>query len=207
MIVLARPLRNTIFVSLLSHFALFGFFSFNFGGGLPEGSQAGLSFWGRILSNSDIAESAFKNYKEKPLPIDMLNSLSKPVMASGLESIALKPAVFVGLLNEKTALEESSEIIVLPVKKEPVITFHPLLPYNFTLYFKDRQTVHIEVMFKIISGQSSLLIKRKISSGNLEADLLTMRYIAHYLFVQQARFNPDTWQSVKIDLSVKDENQ
>jgi len=48
------------------------------------------------------------------------------------------------------------------------------------------------------------VIKRKISSGNLEVDLLTMRYIGHYLFIQQKRFTPNNWQTVKIDLSEKE---
>jgi hypothetical protein len=95
----------------------------------------------------------------------------------------------------------------LPVrKKEPEIIFHPLLPYSFTLYFKDRQIAHVELLFNIVSNKglrNAAVIKRKISSGNLEVDLLIMRYIEHYLFIQQARFTPNTWQSVKIDLSAK----
>jgi hypothetical protein len=58
-------------------------------------------------------------------------------------------------------------------------------------------------MFKVDSsgGRNSLEIKRKISSGNLEVDLLSMRYLSPYLFIQQNRFTPNNWQTVKIDLS------
>jgi hypothetical protein len=82
------------------------------------------------------------------------------------------------------------------------ITLYPPLPYHFLLYFKDRQAVHIELEFnKISKGQnSSILIKRKISSGNLEADLLSMRYLEHYLLLQQSQLPSNEWQSVKIEL-------
>jgi hypothetical protein len=55
----------------------------------------------------------------------------------------------------------------------------------------------------VISGdkRNSILVKRRISSGNLEADLLSMRYISRYLFMQQRGFVPNKWQTVKIDLS------
>jgi hypothetical protein len=97
---------------------------------------------------------------------------------------------------------------VLPAqRKDSSIMFHPLLPYQLQLYFKDRQAVHIELQFKIEPGMGrrSIAIRRKISSGNLEADLLSIRYMQHYLFIQQARFSPDTWQTVKIDLTTKND--
>ena len=40
-------------------------------------------------------------------------------------------------------------------------------------------------------------------SGNLEADLLSMRYINHYLSVQQQMFPVNKWQVVKIELSAQ----
>ena len=83
------------------------------------------------------------------------------------------------------------------------ILFHPLLPYSFPLYFKDRQVAHVELLFKILQDKlrSYILVKRKISSGNLEVDLLSVRYISHYLFLRQAAFAPGAWQVVKVDLS------
>lgn len=88
-------------------------------------------------------------------------------------------------------------------EKDSVVMIHPLLPYQLQLYFKDRQSVHLELAFKIISSghKNYVIVKRKISSGNLEADLLCCRYLGHYLFIQQAKFVPGTWQTVKIDLS------
>ncbi len=85
---------------------------------------------------------------------------------------------------------------------------YPRLPYDFSLYFRDRQAAHIELAFNIktAGNREEVAIKRKISSGNLEADLLSMRYISHYLFIQKTRFAPGVWQSVKIDLAARDDN-
>ena len=84
---------------------------------------------------------------------------------------------------------------------------HPLLPHDFALYFKDRQIAHVELEFNFVSSRQPAVavIKRKISSGNLEVDLLSMRYIGHYLFIQQTKFAPNSWRTVKIDLSAKDD--
>ena len=40
--------------------------------------------------------------------------------------------------------------------------------------------------------------------GNLEADLVCMRYVSHYLFMQQEKITPGIWHTVKIDLSAKE---
>ncbi len=88
-------------------------------------------------------------------------------------------------------------------RKDATVMIHPLLPYQLHLYFKDRQSVHIELAFKIVKSRSRthVIIRRKVSSGNLDADLLCCRYLGHYLYIQEARFVPNTWQMVKIDLS------
>ena len=121
---------------------------------------------------------------------------------------SLKPGVELPFNIEKSSFIPADIIpeVFLPKKDSPIM-FHPLLPYQLQLYFKDRQAVHIELMFNIVSlsGKNSILIKRKISSGNLEADLLSSRHINHYLFIQQARFPRDSWQTVKIDLSPKND--
>ena len=83
--------------------------------------------------------------------------------------------------------------------------FYPSFPEHLLLYFTDRQTVHIELQYNVSSNDpaSTVWLKRKISSGNLEADLLAMRYLSHYLFIQRARLPTDSWQTVKIELSPK----
>ena len=81
--------------------------------------------------------------------------------------------------------------------------FYPRLSHDFMFYFKDRQAVHIELMFRIDGNEqmNQVVLKRKISSGNLEADLLCMRYLSHYLYTQKTAMPIDKWQAVKIDFS------
>ncbi len=136
----------------------------------------------------------------------MLNKVSKEPFLSA--RYYLKPSIPLAFNTEKEVFKEKIAPLAFSLKrKEPQIIFHPLLPYSFTLYFKDRQVAHVELMFNLSSSglHNSIEIKRKISSGNLEVDLLSKRYIGHYLFIQQARFTPNRWQSVKIDLSAKND--
>jgi len=124
------------------------------------------------------------------------------------EKIAFTPLETIGRQEKDNVsltgfTRELTPISLMSGRKESAIMFYPRLPYHFALYFKDRQTVHIELAFAVISGdkRNSILVKRRISSGNLEADLLSMRYISRYLFMQQRGFVPNKWQTVKIDLS------
>jgi hypothetical protein len=201
--------RNTIFISLCGHIIIFMLFSFSFGKAILKTGYAPLVFWGQILPKTDLI---FKNNNiaqklRKSILRTDISVLDK--MEKGSFSISeynLKPASALAFDKEKTfILPFKTPELTPPAKKESVIMFHPLLPYQLQLYFKDRQAVHIELMFNIIPGEqkNSILIKRKISSGNLEADLLSARYFGHYLFIQQGRFLPDSWQTVKIDLSTQ----
>jgi len=115
----------------------------------------------------------------------------------------VKPAVDVSCVLSREPVISQPIFPEVPKRKDPVLLMHPLLPYQFELYFKDRQTVHIELEFEITraNDRNFVSLRRKISSGNLEADLLSMRYIGHYLFIQQARFMPAVWQTVKIEFS------
>jgi hypothetical protein len=139
------------------------------------------------------------------LAMTNLTSLRVGALAPTKQSY-FKPRLFLPIIAYKQPFFESPAPKPVSLRKnEPSITLHPLLPYGFTLYFKDRQVAHMELAFKISSDSDRklILLKRKVSSGNLEADLLAMRYIWHYLFIQQAKFTPGGWQVVKIDLSTE----
>ncbi|MGE5308057.1 MAG: hypothetical protein ACM3OC_03150 [Deltaproteobacteria bacterium] len=116
-----------------------------------------------------------------------------------------KPAVYAALPGcARPQPQFAAAPAVFAVKKDSVITIHPLLPYGLQLYFRDRQSAHLELMFMIYTNRPEkkfIIIKRKVSSGNLDADLLCSRYLGHYLFIQQERFATNTWQTVRIDLS------
>jgi len=206
-------LKKAIFISFLGHITIFSIFSFSFGKVIPKADYASVSFWGQFLLNSQVNKplpSILGGYKNKFLQ-------SKPD-TSALDKITrispfvygyhLKPASTLSFNTEKGPFFNKPTPMLFSLKRrEPMIILHPLLPYGFTLYFKDRQVAHVELMFNIVSaeGRNSVVVKRKISSGNLEVDLLSMRYIGHYLFIKQARFTPNNWQTVKIDLSAKND--
>jgi hypothetical protein len=115
----------------------------------------------------------------------------------------MKPACPVSLVSRKDIGAPRSVLGRSLPPRDSSIMFHPLLPYQFELYFKDRQSVHIELAFRMIPGidKNSLEIKRKISSGNLEADLLSLRSMHNYLFLQQGKLIPHEWQNVTIELT------
>ena len=203
--------RKTIFFSILGHLAAFGIFSFSFGPTASRLDYAPVSFWGRILPGSELISKnpdVIKAKKPFLLRAPVLHSDKTDKMRPVPADYYLKPPVALELNNEKIAFrQEIPPITAFQKRKEQAIMFHPALPYHFQLFFNDRQAVHIELMFNIISHgeMNSIVVKRKISSGNLEADLLSMRYISRYLFIEQARFMANNWQTVKIDLSAKND--
>jgi hypothetical protein len=203
-------LKNTLIISSLGHLMVFGLFSFSFNQNSLGNRDPALVFWGQILPKAALDfQPPFQPSGPgiSPKLDTVLPQKTSPESALSL-NYSLKPGVELPFSIEKPAFVPPDIIpeVFLPQKDSPIM-FHPLLPYQLQLYFKDRQAVHIELMFNIVSlgGKNSILVKRKISSGNLEADLLSSRYIKHYLFIQQARFPRDSWQTVKIDLSPKND--
>ncbi len=204
-------MKNSLIFSLLGHITLFSVFSFTFGNNITRPDYAPVSFWGeigRIELNKPaimISNKGGEDFVETPKTIN-LKVNTQPVGL--LKDYYLKPQATVSWALEK---ENFAEKLItaqyLTRRKEPVVLFHPLLPYDFKLYFKDRQLAHVELMFNIVSEgrRSATVIRRKISSGNLEVDLLSMRYIGRYLFTQQSNFLPNSWRTVKIDLSANND--
>lgn len=203
--------RKTLILSLMGHLALFSIFSFSFGNKIPNTSFAPVNFWGKcgglkLNSPSDTIRNGIKrlfiNMPEVPKPRVCAS------YADLLNNYHLKPLATLPIAEEKEVFVKKAQNFKYYMrKKEPVIILHPVLPYDFTLYFKDRQIAHVELMFNMAIKGGNVVpeIKRKISSGNLEVDLLSMRYIEHYLFIQQSSFFPDAWRTVKIDLSAKND--
>jgi hypothetical protein len=201
--------KKILLISFACHACLILFFGFSFGKKQPVLHYSPAVFWGQILNAYDFSRTAPPDFSGigRLFAGDFLKALrpaAKAANTSAFETPCLKPEITMPLLRAKQDLSPALANLHAPKRKEPVITFHPLLPQHFILYFKDRQTAHIEVMFKVVSGGKDvnpIILERKISSGNLEADLLSMRYIGHYLFIQEKRFVPDTWHTAKIDLS------
>jgi len=196
--------KNTVLFSLLGHLTVFSLFSFSFGNKIPKADYAPVVFWGAVLRSADLMprRDAVLKIKNPEFSSPAKVTKESPVISN----IYLKPAINLAVSTQKLSFAPGPVApLASGVRPEAVIMLYPQLPQNFLLYFQDRQVVHIELVFDIISGgkANSVTIKRKISSGNLDADLLTMRYISHYLFIQQAAFPQDSWQTVKIDLSTK----
>lgn len=204
--------RNPLFISILGHITVFSVFSFSFGSKVPPSNFSGVCSLGTILGRYDLIPVAPVNNPAAKRDSDALlgTSLSASARNEYFLSSAynLKPQVSLAFKEEKPVFSQKiSQESFGPKAKEKAIMFYPHLPYNFLFFFKDRQAVHIELMYKVSSleGVNLITVKRKISSGNLDADLLSMRYIGHYLFLQHAGFPTDNWQTVKIDLSAKND--
>jgi hypothetical protein len=204
-------LGKTVAISLLSHGVLFGLFSFSFGPRLPDFQRPDISFLGSILLQSDVAVPG--NHRQSSMIENIfLTKTAAAFLKPQPDNFKIQPAYgFKPSLDRQISIKKGhysyhpATKTGAPILRDHDIMFYPLLPQHFTLYFQDRQSAHMELLCK--AGKklkpSSIIIKRKISSGNLEVDLLTMRYIGHYLFIQQRHFIKDTWQTIKIDLTTE----
>ncbi len=201
-------LKAALAVSVCGHLALFIFVGVSFGPRLTAHLGKPLFFLGDILSQRDLAISAVPRISSAGKKTGVFSHI-RPVnfavrQEDFFESGFRKPQGHIGVVQTK----QVSVNAFLPAKprlagKDSVVMLYPALPYHFLLYFQDRQVVHITVAYKVNSGarSSAAVVKRKISSGNLEADLLSARYISRYLFVEHAPFADDQWHEAHIDLS------
>lgn len=218
---LNRKMIAAMFVSILCHI-------FCFAGVEPTfrkltGRSTGFSeifFLGPILeennyylqSDSQIEESRNRlNAKDMLTPLerntlirrDFLTGLrvkSSPVYESDLGLINFKKPHIDNLIDNKITHFKPFSISTNR-RSGASIMFYPQMPYHFLLYFKDRQIAHVEIAFYISPKGRVIGIKRKISSGNPEVDLLIMRNLAHFLNLCKSNFALGSWKTVKIDLS------
>ena len=165
------------------------------------------AFLGSILRAGDFLRPQFLNVKAgaKALNIKTVYPPKDDDFLSPSIKDALKPSAdFIRPAQKSTFVEQRSSSFVYQPKEKPALTFYPVLPYSFILYFTDRQTAHMEFTFYISDDGKITHVKRTVSSGNLETDLLAYRYVTHCLFLQEGRFPARTWQNVKIDLTRKE---
>jgi hypothetical protein len=201
-------LSKTLGISFVLHALVCLLFVFSFGKGFLRPVSPSLSWWGRVyveLPSVPAVPLSVSESRRNPAAVPS-SALPLPLREAVFElpPISVKPLSTLSPAGQRSVqMPLSAPIAAFPERKEPVILFHPLLPYQFELYFKDRQVAHIELFFQVKknANRNAVQVKRKISSGNLEADLLSARYISHYLYIQQQRFEPNAWQTVKIDLS------
>jgi hypothetical protein len=197
-------LKKIVSVSCAGHiaaFALMASFGFSLGSVPGHAAFTPVIFCGSVLPQSPDLPAAVRPPWVKGVEPALVPRL-RPAVPVPFD-YCVKPATVLSYASSKGSDISRAIFAEVPKRKDPVLLMHPLLPYQFELYFKDRQTVHIELEFEITraNDRNFVSLRRKISSGNLEADLLSMRYIGHYLFIQQARFMPEIWQTVKIEFS------
>lgn len=203
-------LKKTLVFSLVSHVTFFSIFSLSFGNRIQSADYARVNFWGQAakIELRSPPDKIIRGIKGIFLNQPVNPRLEFAAKETPLKGYYLKPLSPLSFNTRKQSLARKQEKPFSPARRhEPSIVFHPLLPYDFALYFKDRQVAHVELMFNMARSGGKILpiIKRKISSGNLEVDLLSIRYIGRYLFIQEADFAPNSWRTVKIDLSAKDD--
>jgi hypothetical protein len=222
MIKFTPAFKNSLIFSLAGHLTLFTAFGLSFGNRiLSAGDLPRVSFWGDYLGNYQVQKPASDLNRYVTLnPSDTVNAIQglfrhkqdvaivSKVDREGFSAPqgCIKPSLAFGFGAQKSVFTEKTALVrYIPRSPEGAMVFHPVLPYDYTLYFKDRLVAHVELEFDIVSrqGKSSVEIRRSITSGNPEVDLLIMRNISHYLSMQQKRFSPNSWQTVKIDLSQK----
>jgi len=202
-------MRKTLLLSFCCHLGVFSLFNFTFGDKLPRANFSSISFLGAILNPPDFKKAYFIDNQGQQLfnrPPKTFPPQEVNLQKNATSSVYIKPQLVLAFSSGKSISPPKSSIIPPVFKQSPsVVMLYPRLPQHFLLYFKDRQSVHIELVFNLFSrGRAkAIIMNRKISSGNLEVDLLSKRYLGHYLFVQQAAFPQETWQTVKIDLSAK----
>jgi hypothetical protein len=167
-------------------------------------------FLGPILHKADYYLQSAQESESSPadrLKARNLATMLKPSSseAPGLISkdISLKKPPTLILTESKAAYFKSVPSAKIN-KADSSIVFYPPMPYHFLLYFKDRQVAHMEVAFYISPEGKISGLKRKISTGNPEVDLLIMRNLFHFLNLCKSNFSLSSWQTVKIDLTHND---
>lgn len=197
-------LRYFLVLSTIAHAAVLSWFGVTFNGSYAAGTRhPPIVVWGRMLRSAPGTQA--QAGVRRPAEAGRVEGLPRPerVFNGPGSQQPRKPARFEAVLSAKRSFSYAAAPEGVYRKRDSVVMIHPLLPFQLQMYFKDRQSVHIELMFRIIvtGSRRQVLVRRKISSGNLDADLLCARYLGHYLFIEQARFVPNTWQTVRIDLS------
>ena len=199
----AKRMIVAIFISLICHIFCFNnielSFHKKFTGGDSESSK--IFFLGPILKAGYSHPSGKTGYSRNRIYTEILPDALKAKSQSiyELDSDFAKPPL--GNLNDTKISYFVSFTIPKTTKANSGIMFYPPMPYHFLLYFNNRQTAHMEVAFYISPEGKVVGIKRKISSGNPEVDLLIMRNLSHFLNLCKSNFALDSWQIVNIDLS------
>jgi len=197
-----------VIISLVCHTIIFGNVGLIFGDKIARNTfkLTKIFFLGPILQESDY------NTETDSRPGDYVSKLNTRIMIGPVKArpeqlddfgrsaeVINKPVVFASA-NSKTAYFKPAGAFESR-KPGSSIMFYPNMPYHFMLYFKDRQTAHMEVTFYVSDQGRITGLKRRVSSGNPEVDLLIMRNLTYFLNLCKSNLSSNSWETVKIDLS------
>lgn len=212
-----NPLKITIVISLTWHIFCMIAVQPILGTKFKSLNFVNLSFLGPILSLSDLnsKQTALPgNYQRAQLYFTQIRNLDMGNLSRSQGEWDYftflfrvnRPHFFINTTPKKTILTFPLLIdLGKQYRRESTLMFYPRLPYSFLIYFNDRQRAHIEFSFYVSDKGKVAFINRRISSGNLEADLLACRYISRWLSITGTQFPANTWQTAKIDLARKDD--
>lgn len=202
-------LKSAVFISLLLHIVCFSGVELTFGKryGLEKNFEfTRIFFLGPILQEAEYYPESIQHADSSAgrlIARNLVNNL-KPGSPEthGFVSSSIffeKPPVLTLIDNKLVFFKPTPS---MKAKKEDTsIMFYPPMPYHFLLYFKDRQVVHMEAAFYISPEGKIAGLKRRVSTGNPEVDLLIMRNLAHFLNLYKSNFTLNSRHTVKIDLS------
>ncbi|MCM8800260.1 MAG: hypothetical protein NC900_06020 [Candidatus Omnitrophica bacterium] len=189
-----------------------GIFEPTLGTGLSREILPSTFFLGSLLDDNEVVSGSSFFRERSHLSLDRLINLRIYFLPYKFENFFLnisegtKPLI--SLVNLQGKLIFKNEILPFNRLKEKhtSLLLHPYLPYSFTIYFKDRQRAYIEFSFYLSEEGKPIFINRKITSGNLEADLLSLRYVLRCLGLMASQFPKRSWQTVKIELTRSDQD-
>lgn len=214
-IIMTGALRNALILSLSWHILCAGIFSPTFGPGLDRLHFPEILFLGSILDSDDLRPYQRQDKSIQPSlnprisQFNLKASVLKDRNGTNLFSLIKYKRPLFNLNYDKEAkiiaLRQSDYDILEGTRRASSLVFYPRLPYSFLIYFKDRQRAHIEFSFYISEKGVVTFVDRKITSGNLEVDLLASRYISRHLNLIKGQFPLNSWQTVKIDLTRRDD--
>ncbi|MCU0665746.1 MAG: hypothetical protein MUF05_01445 [Candidatus Omnitrophica bacterium] len=205
--------RKSFIFSLAGHIFVFAAFSFSFGRIPVDLRGFNVSSFGGILNRYDLAAEVKRPYLDvKKAFLKSHYFVPAPRMENAenfLNNYHLKPAVKQGLIfSSNKSFAGLSGSASCPYKRKiqtSTVILYPQLPHYFGIYFRNQQKAHIELEYMVTPRQMAgfITVRRKISSGDLEMDLLCARYISQYLSTQQDKISSGVWHKVKIELGAK----
>ena len=208
---MSRTLNIAITISLCSHLLGFTFIQPYLGVGFKKTDNLKIFFLGALFKqkeiysdkeNFDIFIKENNPFKRMPVNIKIASLKPSGYLGSFYYPITNRSLFDLSIENQKALFYPKQNIRLS--KRETSLMFYPYLPYSFILYFKDRQKANLEFLFYFSDDNRLSSLKRKTSCGNLEIDLLVMRYINRSLYLIRDSFPSHIWQSVKIELKRKD---